>query len=334
MIVLPRLKPIFITATLLSLAFCSAWLQVERPLLVQLADKMDAAANHCQDSNRIEEAKFLYKGSVFLTRLSPARYQTETACSLNNLATLERDQEHLKEATGYLLESLQIFNSRWGDRHPQKARVMNNLAEVYLYRGMYDESERYAEGARAILADRFGDDSIEVAQPLSTLSDLRRAQGKFVSAKICCEKSLSILGRYYGEKHPLCLSAMGDLTCCYSALGQPKAAESLARKAHELSIEMYGKQNPKTAVLLSNLACCMQKKGDLVGAERLLRESVRLLQSHPSAQGICLSNRVAPRANLAWLLREQNKNEEAQKLEEEVQTILGANPQTILPRSD
>lgn len=332
MFVLPRLKPNFITASILGLALCLAWLQVERPLLVRFADKMDATANYCQDSNRMEEAKFLYKGSIFLTRLSPARYQIETAFSLNNLATLERDQENLKEATGYLLEALKIFKSRWGDRHPQTAKVMNNLAEVYLYRGMYEESEKYASSAHRILADRYGMYSIEAAQSLCTVSDLRRAQGKFLEAAFFNEVALHILNANFGDMHPFSLSAMADLTCCYSAMGDHKSAERHSRKALDLSIKLYGKQNPKTAIYLSNLACCLQKKGDLAEAEKLLRESVRLLRSNPSAQGICLANKVSPRSNLAKLLRDLNNKEEAQKLEEEVQTILGAAPQTILPR--
>lgn len=332
MIVLPRLIPKFITATLLGLAFCLAWLQVERPLAMRLADKMDAAANYCQDSNRLAEAKYLYKSSIFLTRLSPARYQIETAFSLNNLATLERDQENLKEATGYLLEALKILKSRWGDDNPQSARIMNNLAEVYLYRGMYEESEKYAVNAHRILADRYGMYSIEAAQSLCTLSDLRRAQGNFLEASFFNEVALYISNANFGEMHPCSLSAMADLSCCYLAMGDHKSAERHSRKALDLSIKLYGEQNPKRAIYLSNLACCLQKKGDLAEAEKLLRESVRLLRSNPSVQGICLSNKVSPRSNLARLLRDLNKKEEAQKLEEEVQKILGAAPQTILPR--
>ncbi len=96
------------------------------------------------------------------------------AQSLNNLATLYRDQGKYPEAEPLFEKALAIAEKALGPEHPDVATGLNNLAELYRAQGRYTEAEPLYKRSLAIKEKALGPEHPHVATTLENYAALLR----------------------------------------------------------------------------------------------------------------------------------------------------------------
>ncbi len=99
----------------------------------------------------------MYREALQLRRELLGDRHPDVAGSLNNLATLYRNQGRYEEAEPLYREALQLCRELLGDRHPYVAGSLNNLATLYRNQGRYEEAEPMYLQALKIVFSSFGE---------------------------------------------------------------------------------------------------------------------------------------------------------------------------------
>ena len=99
------------------------------------------------------------------------------AATLNNLASLYKEEARYADAEPLYKRVLAITEKALGPDHPSVALALNDLAELYKEEGRYADAERLYKWALATWKKALGPYHPDVAQSLNNLADLYSAQG-------------------------------------------------------------------------------------------------------------------------------------------------------------
>ena len=87
----------------------------------------------------------MFKESLAIYKKMLGDEHPDVADSLNNLASLYKNQGKYDEAEKMFKESLAMRKKMLGEEHPDVAQSLNNLAALYENQGKYDEAEKMFE---------------------------------------------------------------------------------------------------------------------------------------------------------------------------------------------
>lgn len=102
--------------------------------------KVNLALLH-QDLKEYEKAESIFADLLELRSNRPRPLQTESdAYLLNHLAALYMEMNQLENTEKYLLQALDIYKKKLGERHPSYASVLSNLSKYYRYTGKLEKA--------------------------------------------------------------------------------------------------------------------------------------------------------------------------------------------------
>jgi CHAT domain-containing protein/Tfp pilus assembly protein PilF len=203
------------------------------------------------------------------------------AQSLNNLALMYCYQGRYAEAEPLYRRSLQIWEARLGQDHPDVATCLNNLASLYDNQGRYAEAEPLYRRSLRIWEAKLGQDHPDVALSLNNLALLHHHQGRYAEAEPLYRRSLQIREAMLGKRHPDVAQSLNNLALMYCYQGRYAEAEPLYRRSLQIREATLSKDHPLVATSLNNLLTFHGRRerwaeaADAAdGARRLLRRHV------------------------------------------------------------
>jgi serine/threonine protein kinase len=270
---------------------------------------------------RLDEAEPNLRKSLALRRGALPAGHRDTAGSLNNYATILREQNKLAEAEPLIREALKIQRTSLPAGHLDIANSLNNLARLLQDQNRLAEAEPLVHEAMQISRAALPAGDPDIVTSLSTLSMLLIRQNKIAEAEPVFREILAINRTSLPAGHPRIATSLNNLANLLQDQGKPEAAEPFVREAVGIQRSSLPKDHPDIATGLNNLAVILKEQNKLVEAEPLSREALVIYRAalpggHPEiANGL---------NNLAVMLKEQNKLVEAEPLFREALEILRA----------
>jgi CHAT domain-containing protein/tetratricopeptide (TPR) repeat protein len=201
------------------------------------------------------------------------------ALTLNNLATVYREQGKYDEAERLYHRAFTIFEKASGRDHPNVAGTLNNLAIVHEAQGKYGEAEGLYQRALAIFERALGGNHSNVAMTLNNLAILYRKQSKYGEAVGLYQRTLAIREKALGRGHPNVASSLNDLAGLYQLQGKYDEAERLYQRALAINENALGPDHSAVANVLNNLAAVYSKQGKYSEAERLYQRALAIKEN-------------------------------------------------------
>ena len=255
-------------------------------------------------------------------RWSPAASWTEHPATLKtvmNLAIVLRGQGRPDEARKINEQTLEIQRRVLGPEHPDSLATMENLATVLRDLGKRDEArklhEQTLEASRRVL----GPEHPDTLDTLDNLISLLRDQGERDEVRRLYEQELEIHRRVLGPEDP------GTLHRCRiwpraGALGKPDGARTCTSSARASS-RVFGPEHPDTLRSMANLALARVESAaqGRRGPHSCIEQTLEMPTPRPGPGAP--RHAVRPMDNLAVVLGDQGKDDEARKLNEQVLEI-------------
>ena len=177
------------------------------------------------------------------------------ATSLNELASLYKEQGQYARVEPLYQRSLAIYEKVLGPEHPYVATSLNNLGGLYQAQGEYARVEPLYQRALAINEKTYGPDHPSVATSLISLASLYQAQGQYGRVEPLYQKRpLVIYEKTYGPDHPAVATSLNELGEFFRTLNQYAKAEPLYQRSMAIHEKVLGPEHPYVATSLNNLA--------------------------------------------------------------------------------
>jgi non-specific serine/threonine protein kinase/serine/threonine-protein kinase len=256
-------------------------------------------------------AQLLQERALLIQRRDLGEAHRDTLRSMNNLATILRDEGHNAEAQKISSEALETSRRVLGPRDPETLRLMVTMGSTLYQQGHYEDAEKlFREGLetqRVVLGP-------EDRDTLGSMNDLAAAyyqESRYPEAEKLGRESLQIRRRVLGPDHPDTLASMMNLANALNQEGHFQEAEAISREALNIQRQVLGPEHPDTLLARSVLATSLNGRGDYAGAEELRRETLEIQRrvlgpAHPET----MLNTGA----LALDLSHQQRYREAEKL--------------------
>ncbi|MEM9817189.1 MAG: tetratricopeptide repeat protein [Cyanobacteria bacterium P01_D01_bin.6] len=266
---------------------------------------------YLNERTQYSEAEPLLQEALVMRKRLLGDEHPDVATSLNNLATLYKNQGRYSEAEPLLQEALVMRKRLLGNEHPDVATSLNNLAGLYRNQGRYSEAEPLLQEALAMRKRLLGNEHSDVAASLNNLAFLYYNQGRYSDAEPLFQEALAMWKRLLGDEHPNVATSLHNLALLYYNQGRYSDAEPLYQDALAMKKRLLGDEHPDVAASLHNLALLYYNQGRYSDAEPLYQDALvtckRLLgDEHPNV-GRCSDN-------LAMLYSAQDKPEKAKLL--------------------
>ena len=274
-----------------------------------LAQVLHTAGDVYRRLGLLDDARPLLEEAVMLRR-SPHSDAALLAESLSSLAQLVKQNGSLDRAEKLDRESLELFRSSLGERHPRTARSLSDQAWYFELRGDYAEAEHLRRAALEILRDKLEDDDPEVARQLHRLSSTLRYSGQLQEAEALVRQALVILVAQVGEDHIDTVDAHKILGWLLAALDRMPESEAEYRLVLAVERRLFGESHPRLGYTLNSLAVALDRQGKLGEAEDFYRQSLEMrIRVHgPRYPAVAVSM-----SNLASVLRKRGKLAEAEE---------------------
>jgi CHAT domain-containing protein len=219
---------------------------------------------------------------------------SETATTLNNLASVLQAQANYAEARPLYERALAIRKAVLGPRHPLYAQSLNNLAHLLELQSDYARARPMYEQALAIRREVLGLRHPATATTLNNLAGLLEAQGDYAGARPLYEQALAIKKEVLGERHSDYATSLNNLAGLLESLGDYATARPIYEQALAIKKEALGERHPDTAACLNNLAALLKAQGDYAGAKPLFEQALAIYKEvlgerHPDTVS-CLNN--------------------------------------------
>ncbi|MGZ3625416.1 MAG: tetratricopeptide repeat protein [Ktedonobacteraceae bacterium] len=171
---------------------CKAFIEQWDMILPEAAQLLNNAGNYLRESAQYELAEPLLQRALDIRKRVLGPDHSNTATSLNDLATLYQYQGKYELAEPLFQRALDIIEQVQGPEHPDTAASLNNLAALYKSQGKHEQAEPLYQ--RAIIIDEkvFGPDHPEVATDLNNLAQNYYFQGKDEQAEPLYQRALSL----------------------------------------------------------------------------------------------------------------------------------------------
>jgi tetratricopeptide (TPR) repeat protein len=260
-------------------------------------------------------AEKFYLKTNEVSRLILGDKHPNTLKTINNLASVYRNQGRHKEAEELHRQVRAVQEQVLGKEHPDTLTTLNNLASVYSDLGRHEEAEGLYVEVRVVSERVLGKEHPDTLVTLNNLAEVYRAQGRHEEAEGLYVEVRAVFEQVLGKEHPDTLAMLHNLALVYIDQGRYKEAEELYVEVRAMFEQVLGKEHPDTLTMLHNLAGVYGAQGRYKEAEELYRrvraafEQV-LGKEHP----LTLSTLHA----IAFICISQGRHKEAEELYEQV----------------
>ncbi len=194
----------------------------------------------------------------------------------------------------WILQSLSVTHTLFGEGHPAIAAELNNLALLCNIQGRYDEAESlHLESLQLIeslLEESTPNATIELRNFVGSSNNLAMVyynQGCLEKAKDVQSKALEISKSVLADDGPLIATILNNMGMINHDLKLYNEAEDFYFKALELRKQLFGEDSPEVASSLNNLASLYQDQNHFDKAESYYLNSLELnkiffLDNHPN----------------------------------------------------
>jgi tetratricopeptide (TPR) repeat protein len=255
-----------------------------------------------------------------------------TLMSMNNLATVLRDQGKYEQAEEMYRQALRLRETILGKEHPDTLTSVDNLALLLSCQGKYEQAEEMHRQTIRLRETILGKEHPATLTSIDNLAVVLNDQGKYNQAEEIHQQTLKLRKTILGNEHPATLTSMDNLATVLSDQGKYEQAEEMHRQVLRLRETMLGKEHPATLTSMNNLATVLSDQGKYKQAEEMHRQTLRLRETilgkeHPAI--------LASMNNLAVMLSDQGKYEQAEEMHRQTfrlrETVLGKeHPSTLM----
>lgn len=301
-----------------------------------------------QAQGKYEEAEKMQRQILDLTEQTRGSEHSECVISMSSLASTLYVQHKFEEAEQLQRQVLYLHEKWWGKRHPDTLTSMNDLALTLQELGKLEEAEQIHREELRLSQEVLGNKHPETLASMSNLAEVLRSQGSVEAEKLHRE-TLELKKQALGMEHPGTLHSMNNLA---STLPDHEA-ESLYRETLRLRQKVLGERHPDLLGTMHNLAYTLpddeaeplfretlRLEREVLGmkhsdtlitmhnfasilpnheAEPLFREALRL---RVEVLGKKHSDTLITMEWLAWVLRKQGKNDEAEGIMKDLALLL------------
>jgi tetratricopeptide (TPR) repeat protein len=187
----------------------------------------------------------------------------------SNLAQLEAEQGHLKEAEQIARQSVADLERAFGPQHPTTAAAYVNLAKILRYRRRFDEAGQALQRAQAIDRQAFAPDHPRIANDLGLQGALAFDRKKYSQAEKLFQQSLAILNRRFPAPQSDVGRATANLAEVY--LRERRFAEAAHAFDQALTIleRTLGPENPELVPTMEHYSQILRAQQDFAKAAEL-----------------------------------------------------------------
>ena len=230
-----------------------------------------------------------YQKSLELLEKSSYLYQTQKLHNKKLLADIKNDLGVLygqlgkhQEALKYKLQSLNIRQELFGEKHPDTANSLNNIGGTYGQLGKHQEALKYKLQALDIIQELFGEKHPDTATSLNNIGSTYDELGQYKEALKYQLQALDIRQELFGEKHPDTANSLYNIGSTYSLLGQEQEALKYKLPALKLLQDIFGNHHPHTIIVAKNSIISYSRVGHIEKAGRLAAEFLSYVPgNHP-----------------------------------------------------
>ena len=189
---------------------------------------------------------------------------------LQDLADFCRDFGEYEKAKNCYEKALVIYQSIYGESHPEVASVLNKQGEILSVFFKNEDAEKSYTRARCIYEQHsdYGKEHPFVAEILNNLGQvwtcLRKPAKEILD---CYDAAARIYKTHYGETHPRMAETFNYLGAIWSACGSSDTARDYHKKALKIYMGLYGEFSPFVAETLNELGKVWREYGKLGKAQ-------------------------------------------------------------------
>lgn len=221
--------------------------------------------------NRLDEAEPLLREAMAESRRVLGPFHGISLRSVEYLAGLHRDKDHLAEAEARYTSCLADARNAPTQDQDLIFSVLFNLGDVYLRQGKIEEAEplyrRVVDERRRLKGARHP----ETLTTINNLAVVLEKQKKYDEAERLFRECLTAQREVLGPRHPEAVTSLYNLGHVLTDQGRFAEAEPLLRESVELRRQVLGPEHPGTLYVTSSLASLLRTLGRLDEAETLLR---------------------------------------------------------------
>eukprot|EP00741_Cyanophora_paradoxa_P005506 tig00000889_g5338.t1 len=253
-----------------------------------------------------EEGALALEGEAESAGELAAQLEERLSGAMHNLAALEQDLGHYKEALPLYEKCLRMDAALAGYPNWNWRSEAAALAGPGATDGESSAAETsLATTAGAAAGVRLGADALAT---MINLGDLYRNVQSFEEAVTLLERALLLATREFGENHPGVAAACAALAAVYSDTGDHAEALDLHARVLRIYELAYGSSHPQIAAALNNQALAYEKLGDAGRAQELLTRALAIREAANGPDHVSVAVLLN---NLGELLRKQGKKGEA-----------------------
>ncbi|MFM9965096.1 MAG: tetratricopeptide repeat protein [Planctomycetaceae bacterium] len=240
------------------------------------ADVANGRVVRLYQAGKFADAVMLADRVLETTRGLLGENHSDTAASLNNLATLYVSQAQYATAEPLYQRALKINEKVLGLDHPGTATDLNNLAFLYKSQGNYAAAEPLYQRALKIREKALGLDHPATATSLNNLAVLYESQGNYAASEPLKLRALKFREKALGPDHPDTAASLNNLAWLYKSQANYAAAEPLFQRALKINEKALGLDHPVTATSLNNLADLYESQANYAAAEPLFQRAMKI----------------------------------------------------------
>jgi tetratricopeptide (TPR) repeat protein len=249
---------------------------------VQRAELLELAGGYFRGRAAYSAAEPLFRRALAIHEKALGPEHPRTGGSLNQLASVLRDEGDLAAARPLFERALAIHEKALGPEHPDAAESLKDLALLLRDQGDLAAARPLFERALAIAEKALGPEHFRTAASLHNLSAMLRDQGDLATARPLCERALAIYEKALGPEHPDTAGSLHNLASVLQHQGDLAAARPLYERALAIYEKTLGPEHPRTNRTRSHLARVLSASGN---AGEALSSGKRALSAHEKVLG-------------------------------------------------
>lgn len=269
---------------------------------------MDVMGVAYQNLGLLDQAEHLLKNALEIREGLFGKSHTDTAESMNHLASVYVARTEYKKAGPIFREALAIERG-FNENSPKVADLLNNIAQVELNTGNFDEAERLYLEALSLNRKLFGAEHREIATNLSNLGSVMGRQGHNERALDYFRQGMDMRRKVLGNDHPDLAYSANNIAAMLHVQGKFDEAEPYYREARQIRRRALGEDHHMFCNTSSNLALLLIDKGVLEEAETILKN---VLETYRRTIPFDHESNALARLNMALLLLKKGEHKLAE----------------------
>ncbi len=212
--------------------------------------------------------------------------------TLDDLADVDIDTNHLDEARILLEELLGRYRAHYDEEHFNTFGAINGLAIIALEQKRFADAEKLLAPQLPIIERQFGKDHPVTLRLISNLGGAIRQQGRNEDARPYYERSVALAQMLYGAENPTTIIAESNLSLLLRDSGDLTAAEAHGRVAVKHADKVWanhayrGIMHRELATVLVAERKYQEAEAELNRAWDVLSKADGFAPSHPRSQDV------------------------------------------------